>query len=208
MRHVVHYDYAASKQGNTMPKPAVITLDFINDIANPKGKIAASAQRIADGKCVENANKISVWARKNSLPVIHVKVGFSPSYIECPIQSPMFSTAKQHQALMLGSWGAEFVEELDVQEQDHVLVKHRVSAFYNTDLETVLRAQQCDSVILTGTATNMAVESTARDAHDRDYLVIIIKDACETANQEMQDASLNVMNRFAKVITTDEWLSS
>lgn len=190
-----------------MSKLAVLSLDFINDIANPKGKIPRSAQRIVENQCIEKTNRITAWARKNSMVVIHVKVGFSPSYIECPSHSPVFAKAKEYQALLLGSWGTEFVDALHVEDTDHVLIKHRVSAFYNTDLETVLRAQNCEGLILTGTATNMAVESTARDAHDRDYRVTVIKDACEAADQETQEASLANLARFTQVVSTEEFLS-
>lgn len=55
-------------------------------------------------------------------------------------------------------------------------------------------------------ATNMAVEHTARDAHDRDYSVVILKDACETASEEGHKAALESISRFCKIISTSQFL--
>ena len=188
-----------------MKNAIVLVLDFINDIVHEKGLIARSAARIADNKTLENANSVIAWARKNDILVAHVKVGFTPpNYPECPASSPIFSAAKKYKALALGEWGTDFHEKMDVQATDPIIIKHRVNPFYNTDLETILSANNIDTIILTGTATNMAVEAAARDAHDRDYQVIVVKDACETASEEAQQASLAVMERFCKVITSAE----
>lgn len=178
----------------------ILTLDFINDIAHADGKIARSAQRIKDNHTIDNANRVLAWARKHDLLIAHVKVAFDTNYLACPKSSPMFSRAPEFGALKLGDWGGEFLDTLDVQADDYVIVKNRVSAFYNTKLESLLRANNIDTLMITGTATNMAVEATAREAHDRDYHVVVVKDACETSDDVGQIASLNVMERFAKII--------
>lgn len=187
-----------------MTKPTVIVLDFINDIAHVNGKITRSGQRIADNHVIEHANKVIAWARKHQFPVIQVKIAFSADYHECSTSSRMFSRLPQTGALILGEWGAEFHEKLDVQPDDKVIVKHRVSAFFGTDLEDFLHKHHIDTVILAGTATNMAVESTARDAHDRDYHVVVVADACETASQAAHEASLASMERFSLIINSDQ----
>jgi len=185
-------------------RSALLVLDFINDIAHAKGKIARSAERIAAHRVIENANQVIAHARAQHWPIYFVKVGFHPGYIDCPKHSPMFSPAAQHGALLLGSWGTQFHEKLAFQENDPVVVKHRVSAFYATSLEALLGAQEIEQIVLTGTATNMAVEHTGRDAHDRDYSVVVIRDACEAATEEAHKAALESLGRFAQVITSGE----
>jgi len=187
-----------------MKKTAILVLDFINDIVHEEGKIASYVDRLVEHKVIENANRVIQWGRQNELPILHVKVGFSQNYIECPESSPLFSNAKKYQALQLGAWGTEFHEAMDVQSQDKIIIKHRVSAFYATDLETVLRAQGVEHLVMCGVATNMAVETAAREAHDRDYQVTVIKDACETANDELQQGSLMSLERIATVISSNE----
>src|SRR5690606_33967275 len=105
---------------------------------------------------------------------------FSRDYIECPESSPIFSRAKANQALLAESWGGAFHEELAIESTDKIIQKHRISGFYNTPLEAVLKAQRIERILLCGVATDMAIELTAREAHDRDYHVCVIGDACAT----------------------------
>ncbi len=185
---------------------ALLVIDLINDIAHPKGKIARSAERILKNKVIEHTNQVIKYAKNHHFPVIFVKVGFHVGYPECPKDSPIFGPAAVHGALLLGSWGTEFHEDLDVAPTDLVVTKHRVSCFYVTPLETILDAQGIKTLILTGTSTDWAIEHTTRDAHDRGYQVVIVQDACETANEPAHKASLETMGRIAKVVTTETLL--
>lgn len=82
------------------------------------------------------------------------------------------------------------------------ILKHRYSSFYNTDLETVLRVQKIEDLVVTGIMTNMCCESTARDAYYRDYRVFFPADGTGSVVEEMHVASLlNVSFGFAYVTT-------
>jgi ureidoacrylate peracid hydrolase len=88
---------------------------------------------------------------------------------------------------------------------EKVVVKHRYSAFYNTDLETVLRCLKVEDVVVAGIMTNMCCESTARDAYYRDYRVFFPADGTGSIIEEMHVASLlNLAFGFAYVTTGDE----
>lgn len=191
-----------------MKKSALLVLDFINDIVHEKGKIARSAEYVQQHQVIENANRIIEHARKKEISVIFVKVGFSPSYYELPAHSPFFSKLKGLDALKLGAWGTEFHEKLNYGKNDIVVIKHRVSAFYATDLETILRSKQIDSLIICGVSTNMAVELTAREAHDRDYEVTIIADACGAANQQLHEQSLTILQMISRVVDVTTFLQN
>lgn len=189
-------------------KQLILNLDFINDIVHINGKIANAAQRIAQNNTIKHANEVISWGRSKQIPIVHVKVGFSKNYIECPKESPLFSKVEQFKALLLNSWGTEFIESLDVSQEDAVLIKHRISPFYATKLESILTANQIDTIIIMGVATNMAVEAAARDAHDRDYKVIIISDACETSEQLDHEAALKSLSRIADIKTSEQLITS
>ena len=131
-----------------------------------------------------------------------------PDYIECPKHSPLFSKAKELGIFQLDTWGTTFHPKLDVQPEDKIIIKHRVSAFYNTDLETILHANNIETLIISGVATNNAVELTAREAHDRDYRIVIIEDACATMTDEAHRASLNSLQRISKIITASALVES
>lgn len=85
---------------------------------------------------------------------------------------------------------------------EKVVFKHRYSAFYNTDLETVLRCLEVKDLVISGIMTNNCCESTARDAYLRDYRVFFLADGTGSVNEEMHLASLlNLAFGFAYVTT-------
>ncbi|MEJ2719726.1 MAG: cysteine hydrolase [bacterium] len=101
-----------------------------------------------------------------------------------------------------GTPESEIHAELSPLPNEKVVFKHRYSAFYNTDLETVLRCLKVEDIIVTGIMTNMCCESTARDAYYRDYRVFIPADGTGSVVEEMHVASLlNLAFGFASVTT-------
>lgn len=107
-----------------------------------------------------------------------------------------------------GSPESEVHPELAPLPGEKVIFKHRYSAFYNTDLETVLRCLKVEDVVIAGTMTNMCCESTARDAYYRDYRVFFLADGTGSITEEMHLASLlNLAFGFAYITTSDTILA-
>lgn len=103
-----------------------------------------------------------------------------------------------------GSPESEIHTELAPLPGEKVIYKHRYSAFYNTDLETVLRCLKVEDIVIAGIMTNMCCESTTRDAHYRDYRVFFPADGTGSINEEMHLASLlNIAFGFAYVTSCD-----
>ena len=110
-------------------------------------------------------------------------------------------------ALTDGNEGAELWHDLDVQPEDEITIKRRFSALIqgSSDLGERLTKAGIDTLIITGTATNVCCESTARDAFMLNYRTVMVSDANATSSDEAHNASLNALfNRFADVFTTDE----
>jgi nicotinamidase-related amidase len=104
-----------------------------------------------------------------------------------------------------GSPESEITDDIAPLPGEKVILKHRYSAFYNTDMETVLRCLNIEDLVITGIMTNMCCESTARDAYYRDYRVFFPADATGSINEEMHVASLlNLAFGFAYVTTANE----
>lgn len=185
-------------------KPALIVIDFINDIVNQESPIAAHAAFVAEHHVIEHANHAITIARELQIPIIFVKLGFSKGYPECPNSPSIFTAAKENNKFQLGTWSTEYHPDLDFRENDISIVKHRVSAFYRTELDLILRTHDIDTVIIAGVSTAMTIDHTARDAHDRDYHVLVLADACGAATQELHDAALLVMNRICKIVNIQE----
>lgn len=186
-------------------RTALLVLDLINDIVDAQGKLAGggTAAHARSQHLLANVNAVIAHARASQWPVIFVKVGFSAGYAEQPKASPFFGKAHTFGALALAGWGTDFVEGLDVQPSDTVVVKHRISAFYGTPLEAILRANRIERLVLTGVSTTWAVESTARDAHDRDYQVTVVQDACAARSDEDHGHALKNLAAIASVTAVE-----
>jgi len=106
-----------------------------------------------------------------------------------------------------GTHGHALWPELEVLPGDIRVNKRRFGAFVpgSSDLHAVLQARNIDTLIITGTATNVCCESTARDAMMMNYKVIFVSDGTATYNDEEHNATLGIMlAMFADVMTTDE----
>jgi len=104
-----------------------------------------------------------------------------------------------------GSVESNVHDDIAPLPKEKVILKHRYSAFYNTDLETVLRCLKVEDLVISGIMTNLCCESTTRDAYYRDYRVFFLADGTGSVNEEMHLASLlNLAFGFAFVTTAKE----
>jgi ureidoacrylate peracid hydrolase len=101
-----------------------------------------------------------------------------------------------------GSWEGDFYGDVRPQPGEPVVTKHRYSAFYNTDLDSILRAHGIRTIVLTGVATNVCVETTAREGFVRDYYVILVADGTATYSAEDHEATLRNIDRFFGEVAT------
>ncbi|UTH76236.1 isochorismatase family cysteine hydrolase [Chromobacterium sp. IIBBL 290-4] len=185
-------------------KTALLTLDYILDIVDPTRPAARCGAHAAERGVIDEANRAIALARSRGWPVIHVKLGFSPSYIEMPQGSPFFSRAAALGVFNLEGEGTRFHPQLDVRPEDAVVVKHRVSAFYATALEAILRAHGVERLVIAGVSSTWAVQAAARDAHDRDYRVLVLEPACAAASDEEHQVSMRQLAAIAGVVSQAE----
>lgn len=183
-----------------------LVLDMENDLVaeeGPNGKGPLGALVRSRGIIPRTAAVIAK-ARAAGVPIGYVRVGFSPDYREAPDTSAIFNGAKQHGLFKLGTWGTEVHKDLAPQPGDFDIVKHRVSPFYATSLEAILRAHGIRRIFCSGVSTVAVVQGTVRDAHDRDYVCTVIEDCCASATSEDHDAAIRVLQRFATFTTSDQ----
>ena len=109
----------------------------------------------------------------------------------------------------LGPMPEGFLDELDQQDSDLVVTKRQWGAFYGTDLELQLRRRGIDTIVLGGIATNFGVESTARDAFERDFALIFAEDAMAGASAEAHAFALStVFPRLGRIRSTRQILEA
>lgn len=190
-------------------KQALLVLDMMNEIVRADGAWAEMGYgygpQAEERKVVEKTARAIQNARADGIPVIYVTVGFSESYAEWPGESPVFTDeGKKARLLRLGTWGQDIHEALAPQGGEVLVTKKRVSPFYATSLEVLLRTQGVEELLLCGVATDHVVMATARDGHDRDFRIKVLKDCCAAASQERHEAAILVLNGVAEITTSTE----
>jgi len=144
-------------------------------------------------------NKLISTFRSLGRPVIYTKHVHHPERYDAGIMGWWWEGM-----CIEGSAESEVHDDIAPLPNEKVILKHRYSSFYNTDLETILRCLKIEDIVISGIMTNMCCESTARDAYYRDYRVFFVADATGSINEEMHLASLlNLSFGFAYVTKTD-----
>lgn len=187
-------------------RTALIVVDVQNDFCHDEGAFGRRGRNLGFiQSMVPNLVDFIAKARAKAVPVIFIRTSHG-SWTNSAVwlERAKDVSISEIPVCSDGSWGAEFygVQPLP---GDKVVVKHRYSGFYATDLDLVLRATGITTVLMTGVATNVCVESTARDAFQRDYHVVFISDCCATTNAEDHQATLrNIGDHFGVVVTAAE----
>ena len=154
---------------------------------------------------VSNVQRILRVCRQNRIPVIFTAHVHENPDVDGGMTAEWWPQIKMRKSLIKGTKGAEICRALKPRKGEPIIWKHRYSAFYNTDLETILRGLKVTDLIITGVLTNVCCESTARDAFFRDFRVFFIADATATSEPDFHVATLkNLAYAFAYIATTDE----
>ena len=191
-----------------MKKTLFLVMDMMNDIVAEDGfNKATYGVQVKERGVLANTAKAIAAARAAGAKVGYVRVGFSADYRECPPASPIFSGARNNGIFKLGTWGTEVHPAVAPQDGDFDVVKHRVSPFYGTSLEPILRAQGIERLVLCGVSTNGVVHSGAREAHDRDYEVVILEDCCAGVTPDEHMHAIACMGRYGTIVasTAFDW---
>ncbi|QBR01068.1 isochorismatase family cysteine hydrolase [Paraburkholderia pallida] len=156
------------------PKTALIVVDLQKGIANLPNVVPPMSQTVASAVVLVDA------FRRHDLPIVFVNVaGAAPGRNEQPPRA--FS--------MPDDW-TELVPELDRQPHEHLVTKRTWGAFTGTDLEAYLRERGVTQVVLSGVATSIGVESTARQAHELGFNVTLAIDAMSDLSAQTHENSL------------------
>jgi biuret amidohydrolase len=186
---------------------ALIGLDYIVDIMHPRGRIARSAAHSAQRAIIERFNTALEIVHADGGLTILVRVGFDGGYAAVPKRSPMFGQAQQLGALDLTGGGCDYHPDLHSELARLTMVKPRVSGFYGTPLDSALRANAVERVAIAGVSSTWAVASTVRDAHDRDYEVVVLEDACAAPSQHEHDQAMETLRSIATVTTVAAFIA-
>ena len=181
-----------------LPRAALMVVDMQKFFLDPN-----SPTFTAGGPAIiPNLQRLISAFRTVGRPVIYTKHVHHPDLIDAGIMKWWWEGA-----CLEGTPESEVANEIAPLKNEKIILKHRYSAFYNTDLETILRCLKVEDLVIAGIMTNMCCESTARDAYYRDYRVFFPAHATGSVTEEMHLASLlNLAFGFALITTADEIL--
>jgi ureidoacrylate peracid hydrolase len=178
-----------------LERPALLVIDMQNGFCHPAGSVARGGARVDDCQATIGpiARLLSV-ARAARVPVIFTRFVYRADYADGGmLVSELRPHLKARRSLVQGDWDAEIVSELTPLSDEFVVDKNRFSAFYGSSLETILRSLDVRTLMVCGVTTNMCVESTVRDAGQRDYRVYVVRDAVGELDRTRHEHALCAM---------------
>ena len=147
----------------------------------------------------EPHRKLLSAARDKGMPVFWLNQDLPPD-------DSLFQTRAVH--CLSGTWGAEIVHEIPVEETDIVISKRRYSGFFQTSLDLNLRERGIDTVIVTGVVTNICVRSTVHDAFFLSYRVLVPEDLVMATSTQAQEVTLyDIETHYGDVTNLSELLA-
>ncbi|WP_420992981.1 pyrimidine utilization protein B [Cupriavidus sp. 30B13] len=206
----------AVQRGNT----ALIVVDMQNAYATPGGYVDSAGFDISGARgVIDNVVRAVAAARAAGMPVVFLQNGWDAAYVEAGgpgspnwHKSNALKTMRRHPELQgrflaKGGWDYALIDALVPQAGDIVVPKTRYSGFFNSTLDSTLRARGIRNLVFTGIATNVCVESTLRDAFHLEYFGLMLEDAThELGGPAIQAAAVyNVETFFGWVATVDDF---
>jgi len=196
-------------------RTAVIVVDLQNGYASPGGYRDLNGRDISGAsKVIENTCKIITAGRVASMTIVFLQNGWDPELREAggegspnwhksnPLRLMRERPELTGKILTRGTWDYALVDALKPIAEDLVVGKPRYSGFRGTDLEGLLRERDIRTLVFTGIATNVCVESTLRDAYFREFFCLLIEDATQQAGPPfIQEATVYNVENFLGWVT-------
>jgi nicotinamidase-related amidase len=177
--------------------PALIVVDLQKGLAgartaHPFSEVVANSRRLADA------------FRAKGLPVVLVNVtGGAPGRTDAHQQRPSDGATPARAS----DW-ADLLDDLGLQDSDIRITKNTWGAFHDTDLAEQLAARNVTQIVLTGVATSIGVESTARAAHEHGLHVVLATDAMTDTDADAHERAVTrIFPRLGETATTEQILA-
>jgi ureidoacrylate peracid hydrolase len=195
---------------------ALVVVDMQNDFIATEGLIAREGRDVSQAQVMANElPKLLKRAREAGVFVVFVRNVYTTENNFYLSDVWLEQAARKRKGgytripvCAENSWSGDFYGDVRPLPGEPIVTKHRYSAFYNTDLDTILRANGIRTVVLTGVVTNVCVETTAREAFVRDYYVAVVKDGTAAYSQADHEMTLSNIDRFFGEVTSIDELQS
>lgn len=193
---------------------ALLVIDMQNGFCSDNGSVNAvglPAKRLqpAISPCV----KLVAAARNAEVPIIFTRYVYRSDYRDGGLMvHELMPDLKNGKTLIANTWDTDILDELAPRETDFVVDKNRPSSFYGTSLDGILKNLAIENLVVCGVTTNCCVETTVRDASQRDYRTFVVRDAVAEYEDDRHEVALKSIDMlFGHVVESDsiiaEWTS-
>jgi ureidoacrylate peracid hydrolase len=181
---------------------ALVVVDVQNDFLAEGGHYHRAGNDVAAVRAAIAAlPDLIEQARQAGVLVVFVQAIYDPPYLSGPMRDRNRRRGVEAPRCISGTWGAEFCG-VQPRPGEPVVVKHRYSAFAGTTLDALLKERGIRSLLLVGVATEVCVESTARDGYFLDYYITMVADCCGTGQRADQEGALRRCERDFGIVAT------
>ena len=171
-------------------RTAVLVIDMINEFCKPGGKMVLPGYETL----MPAQTALIARARPLGVPVVFV----IDSHRKNMRRDREWVKRTPH--AIENTWATQVIDDLAIDPDDIRVIKHRYSAFFQTDLDLVLKDMLIDQLVIFGVVTNICVRSTVHDAFFLGYEVVVPADACAATGPREQDSSLyDIATHFGAV---------
>jgi nicotinamidase-related amidase len=148
-----------------------------------------------------NIDKLINKARERNMPVFFTKITPLPTRFESPARKYSYGKTGFNMSQIPKEM---FDLVIDPRENEIVLSKNTASIFIGTNFELMARNSGIETIIIAGIATEIGVESTARDTANRGFYTIVCSDSSSSSDKDANDRSILNMRKMFDVLSTDE----
>src|SRR6185437_2708997 len=186
---------------------ALIVIDMQNAFLHPDGSLARlGADVVSLRHAIPGCVSLVEAARANGVPIIHIQSSLRSDYLDGGlIFNEISGHVRTERFLVRGSWDADIIDELRPLDDEFVVEKLRFSAFYGTSLDALLASVGIREVTIAGVTTSICVETTARDAGQRDLRTHVVRDATAETDDARFHHSLSLLEfAFCRISTVQD----
>jgi nicotinamidase-related amidase len=195
--------YERARLGQSVPlgtSPAVLVVDFSCGFTDPASALGSDLTRE-----IEATNRILSAAREKGLPVIFTTIGFEASGKD---GSLWLLKAPSLADLRIGEAWVEIDPRLERREDEVIILKKGASAFFGTNLPSVLVSQGVDTIILCGATTSGCIRATAVDLLQYGYPTLVPRECVGDRAQAPHEANLvDIQAKYGDVVSVDDALA-
>ena len=173
-------------------RTVLVAIDLQNDFLHPEGWYASQGIDISHmRRVVAPTRRLLADARVKNVPIVWTRHGTRGA----EDAGPFFRLRPflRDGGLRQGTWGYAIFDELEPREEDWYVDKTRLSAFFNSNLEGVLRALDSETVLIVGVLTNQCVAATSKDAMFRDFKPIVVEECTGTTLSHLHEPAIEMM---------------